>query len=89
MKFGGAIVVCCVVSVGLTGSGQSRNRNYVKESVMTVRFKENPCTDYYMARSTVRYYDGLGRPVQSAQVSGRYAVLDIVSASEYDGSGRP
>ena len=89
MKFGGAIVVCCMVSVGLTGSGQSRNRNYVKESTMTAPFKDDPCTDYDMARSTVRYFDGLGRPVQSAQVGGSYAVLDIVSASEYDGSGRP
>jgi len=61
---------------------QSPDQNYVLTKTYTQ-------SDGSTALSQIRYYDGLGRPVQTIQqgISGETAA-DLVTYTEYDGFGR-
>ena len=69
--------------------GQTRTQNYVRESVLLEEFKEDPSTDYDMARSTVTYYDGLGRPTQVVRSAATGNLLNLHYLTEYDNLGNP
>lgn len=69
--------------------GQTRTQNYVRESVLLEKFKEDPSTDYDMARSTVTYYDDLGRPTQVVRSAATGNLLNLHYLTEYDNLGNP
>ncbi|GAA0882181.1 DUF6443 domain-containing protein [Sphingobacterium siyangense subsp. cladoniae] len=66
-------------------SGQDNGQNYIK----TLTYREaTTASDANKAKTSVTYYDGLGRPVQ--QVAGKMSNSgnDIITHIEYDGFGR-
>lgn len=46
---------------------QSSRHNYVLSAQMCERFREIPPLAYDVARITIDYYDGLGRPVSECK----------------------
>ncbi|MGN8055098.1 DUF6443 domain-containing protein [Pedobacter sp. 22163] len=77
-----------------TGYGQSpsNTRNYVMES--TVRAAGHKTLSSLVGfpvdsvNRNIRYFDGLGRPLQSVQWQGSPGKKDIVQVNEYDAFGR-
>ena len=56
---------------------QSSRHNYVLSAQMCERFRETPSLTYDMARITIDYYDGLGRPVQNVRVGASGSAFDL------------
>ena len=77
--------VLCAFSV----SGQVSSQNYVRSAVMTATTKSNPALDCDLARVTIDYYDGLGRPIQQVRQGAGGNAFDLHTITEYDFYGRP
>ena len=56
---------------------QSSRHNYVLSAQMCERFREIPPLAYDVARITIDYYDGLGRPVQNVRVGASGSAFDL------------
>ena len=67
---------------------QSSRHNYVLSAQMCERFRDTPSLTYDMARITIDYYDGLGRPVQNVRVGASGSAFDLHTLTEYDQYGR-
>jgi RHS repeat-associated protein len=63
-------------------AAQSTDRNYIKTNI----YLDDTATG---ALTTIRYFDGMGRPVQVVQQNGGVANnQDLIFMQEYDGKGR-
>ncbi|MBE6311369.1 MAG: hypothetical protein E7080_10005, partial [Bacteroidales bacterium] len=88
-KFAGVFctLLFCLFSI-LSVSGQDSSQNYVLSAQMCERFRETPPLAYDVARITIDYYDGLGRPVQNVRVGASGSAFDLHTLTEYDQYGR-
>ena len=62
------VILVAMFCTMIEGYCQSSSQNYVLSAQMCERFRETPPLAYDVARITIDYYDGLGRPVQNVRV---------------------
>jgi len=75
------IIFIAFCSISLTVFSQSSNQNYVLVRTMT----DSTGTNYM---DLIKYYDGLGRPIQKVQKAFSPSGKDLVTIQEYDILGR-
>ncbi|MBQ7942228.1 MAG: hypothetical protein IJ328_07490, partial [Muribaculaceae bacterium] len=84
------VVLCTLLFVAFCAChAYAQERNYVRSAVMTYPLKEVSGTEFDLARVTVTYYDGLGRPIQQVRQAAGGNAFDIHTVTEYDSYGRP
>ncbi|WP_163178132.1 DUF6443 domain-containing protein [Bacteroides sp. 51] len=66
----------------------STNRNYVLTITPQVESTNADGLAAHQALRTVQYFDGLGRPVQTAQIQASPNKANLVTYQEYDANGR-
>lgn len=66
---------------GIPAQAQSSNQNYI----LTKTYVQSTSTN---AIESIRYYDGLGRPVQTVQKGPASGYMDIITRTDYDDFGR-
>jgi len=73
------ISVCIMFLLGLKGTAYSQDKyNFIVEKIYNDSTKS----------TSISYYDGLGRPVQSIQIGGSPTGKDIIQPIAYDAMGR-
>ncbi|MBQ7941761.1 MAG: hypothetical protein IJ328_05065, partial [Muribaculaceae bacterium] len=84
------VVLCTLLFVAFCAChAYAQERNYVRSAIMTYPLKEVSGTEFDLARVTVTYYDGLGRPIQQVRQAAGGNAFDIHTVTEYDSYGRP
>ena len=72
MRFSGVhrilVILVAMFCTMIEGYCQSSSQNYVRSAVMTEPLTDVSSLAYDVARITIDYYDGLGRPVQNVRV---------------------
>jgi RHS repeat-associated protein len=84
------LAICFLASIEL--SAQNSDQNYIVNTVPIMAVTDPTALNNTNANSTIQYYDGLGRPVETvlkAQSSKNGSTwVDLVNLTEYDGLGR-
>jgi RHS repeat-associated protein len=67
---------------------QFSNQNYIVTTVPTLAITDPTTLSDANSISTIQYFDGLGRPIQTVQKAITRAGKDLLNLIEYDGIGR-
>jgi len=73
---------------GLDSFAQSIDRSYIVTTVPTTVVTDPTTLSVTNSNTTIQYFDGLGRPIQTVQKGITPAGKDLVSIVEYDSIGR-
>ena len=82
-----------LLTICVGAMAQSSTQNYISTTIPTVGVTVTTALTTTNANSTIQYYDGLGRPVETVQKTqtskdGGATWVDMVSTTEYDALGR-
>ena len=78
-----------LMATGAVCVAQNLPETYVRSAVFTKPLTELPDSLEGVARTSITYYDGLGRPVQTVKQRAGGNGRDLLSLTEYDAYGNP